>query len=278
LCWCWKLTRKDGVVFGSTEHDEDLTFGGVTYEAATGFTPSSFETQAQLAVDTIDLFGALISNRLSEDALAAGLFDNASIEMWRVNWKNTRQRYLKIAGSIGEVSRGRTAFKAEFRSAAHALNQDVGRAFSKVCDADLGDSRCTVDLDNSQYRGSGYVSAVIGDGLFEVSGLDDFDDGWFSDGLFTFTSGANVTVAKEVRHHTKLAAGGIMIELLEPQPFIVAVGDAFFITAGCDKTAQTCQDKFDNLVNFRGFPFIPGNDVILRAGDVDDNNDGNSLF
>jgi uncharacterized phage protein (TIGR02218 family) len=43
----------------------------------------------------------------------------------------------------------------------------------------------------------------------------------------------------------------------------IAVGDSFAITAGCDKSFATCRDRFANIVNFRGFPQIPGNDFIV---------------
>jgi uncharacterized phage protein (TIGR02218 family) len=41
------------------------------------------------------------------------------------------------------------------------------------------------------------------------------------------------------------------------------VGDGFTVTAGCDKSVKTCKAKFDNEVNFRGFPHVPG--IGLRA-------------
>jgi uncharacterized phage protein (TIGR02218 family) len=53
----------------------------------------------------------------------------------------------------------------------------------------------------------------------------------------------------------------------------IAVGDAFEITAGCDKRFSTCRDRFGNSLNFRGFPQIPGNDFVVSypvpgSGDV----------
>ena len=38
-------------------------------------------------------------------------------------------------------------------------------------------------------------------------------------------------------------------------------GDTFSVFAGCDKTFATCKAKFDNALNFRGFPHLPGNDA-----------------
>ena len=86
LAWCWRLTRRDGAVLGFTEHDRDLVFDGTTFEAAAGFTASALESTNGLNVDNLDVTGALSSARLDEGDLAAGLYDDAEIEIWRVNW------------------------------------------------------------------------------------------------------------------------------------------------------------------------------------------------
>ena len=38
LATLWKVTRLDAEVFGFTDHDKNIVFGGVTYEARSGFT------------------------------------------------------------------------------------------------------------------------------------------------------------------------------------------------------------------------------------------------
>ena len=63
-----------------------------------------------------------------------------------------------------------------------------------------------------------------------------------------------------------------------PMPEPIAVGDAFTVTAGCDKAFSTCHDRFANAVNFRGFPHIPGNDfVISYPVQGEPGHDGSSL-
>jgi uncharacterized phage protein (TIGR02218 family) len=69
-----------------------------------------------------------------------------------------------------------------------------------------------------------------------------------------------------------------VLELWQAMPEPFAAGDAFTVTAGCDKRFDTCRAKFDNVVNFRGFPHIPGNDFVARyavAGEP--GNSGKSL-
>ena len=40
----------------------------------------------------------------------------------------------------------------------------------------------------------------------------------------------------------------------------LAIGDRLRLVAGCDKRMETCRYKFNNLLNFQGFPDIPGED------------------
>ncbi|HEX3653723.1 MAG TPA: DUF2163 domain-containing protein [Rhizomicrobium sp.] len=277
LCWCWKIARNDGATLGFTDHDVPVTFDGVAYEAVSGFTASEVQSTLGLAVDNLTVLGALSSGAITEADLAAGLYDNASIEIWRVNWSAPDQRVLMRKGNLGEVKRGKTAFQAEVRGLAHLLNQPIGRAYGYSCDADLGDARCTIDLSNPLYRGVGTVAAITDQRRFTASGLDAFTDQWFSGGKLTWTSGANTNRAMEVKRHGVVGAR-ISLELWHQMNEAIAVGDAFAITAGCDKQFSTCKAKFNNAVNFRGFPYMPGNDAVTSYPTQSQVLDGGSRY
>jgi uncharacterized phage protein (TIGR02218 family) len=121
------------------------------------------------------------------------------------------------------------------------------------------------------------VSSAESAYLFRASGLTAFAADWFVGGLLTWTSGANSGRAMEVKRHA-LAAGEVEIELWRSMTSTVTAGDTLTITAGCDKTYPTCKAKFDNGVNFRGFPHIPGNRFVLSVpGPGDPNNNGGSM-
>ncbi len=199
LAWCWRVTRRDGTVLGFTDHDRDLAFDGTMFAAATGFTATEIKDAVGLAVDNLEVESALRSDSLNEDDLAAGLYDDAGIEIWRVNWQDTSQRVLMRSGSIGEVRRAGAAFAAEVRGLAHYLQQPKGRLFQYGCDADLGDARCTVDLTDPAFKGTGTVIVASSLRRFTADGLDAFPGDWFARGLLTFTSGANAGRSQEVR-------------------------------------------------------------------------------
>lgn len=271
LAHVWKLTRRDGVSLGFTDHDNDLVVDGVTYEAAAGVSASAIESTGGLSVDNLDILGALNSDRLSEDDLIGGLFDDAEIEIWRVNWADVSERVLMRKGNLGEVTRGATGFSAELRGLAHRLNQPAGRLFQYACDADLGDARCGLTI----VPIAGVVVSAEDDRVIVASGLEAQTENTFTRGRLIFTSGANEGAAMEVKLH-KLALGGAVIELWQAMAHGIEAGDTFDVTAGCDKQFSTCRTKFSNGPNFRGFPHMPGNDFVMSYPSQGDDNDGGS--
>jgi uncharacterized phage protein (TIGR02218 family) len=262
LCRCWRITRRDGVVLGFTDHDEDVTLGALTCRADTGFAGSEATARLGLAVGGAEISGALADDSLTETDLAAGRYDACTIDVFLVDWSEPALFVLLAKGALGEVRREGLAFAAELRGLAHRLAEDSGRLYTATCSADLGDARCTVDLDDPAFRGDGTVAALAGTSAFTASGLDAFADGWFTAGRLDWTSGVNASFAMEVKLHRNDGVS-VTLELWQAMPHPLGAGDAFVVTAGCDKRFATCRDRFANAVNFRGFPHIPGNDFII---------------
>lgn len=278
MIYCWKVTRNDGLAQGFTDHDNDLIFDGLTYRAATGFTASQFASALGLAVDNLEVQGGLSSDSLNEADLAAGHYDNATVEIYWVNWGDISQRHLVSRGFIGEVKRHGSIFSAEIRGLSNALQQKVGRRYQRYCDAIVGDTRCKIDLSSSVYLGTGTVSIVTDNRVFQATGLGTFADDWFSAGMLTWVTGDNASGSMEVKVH-KLQDGVVTLDLWQPMPATVNVADTFEITVGCKQDSTTCASKFNNIANFRGFNLIPGPDTLLFYPKLgDDNLDGQSLF
>ncbi|MEZ5776017.1 MAG: DUF2163 domain-containing protein [Hyphomicrobiaceae bacterium] len=275
LCWCWRITRNDGVRLGFTDHDRDLDFDGTVFEAATGFTATEARRTVGLNVDNSEVDGALVSERLSAADLDRGLFDSAAVEVFRVNWHEPAQRLRVRVATIGEVRRSGAAFSAELRGMAHELQQPIGRSFQRACDADLGDGRCGIDITLAAWSATGTVTTVADWRRFHVSGLGGHASGLFAQGRLAWLTGENAGSAQEVRHHT--LGDVVAIELWLRPPRAIAIGDSFHVTAGCDKSAETCRKRFANLVNFRGFPHIPGTDYVISYPSRGGGNTGGRL-
>lgn len=264
LCWCWRISRRDGQRLGFTDHDVDLQFDGTTFEASTGFTATEMHEAVGLSSDNLEVESALTSDRLSEAALVSGDFDDAGIEIFRVNWQDPTERVVLRSGSLGEVRRSGSAFSAEIRGLAHYLQQQRGRVFQYGCDADLGDRRCGIDLGRLDLSGSGTILSVVSDRILMIGGVAASESGLFTRGRLSITSGANAGRGYTVKRHW-ISRAAVYVELWEAVLVPPVPGDAFIIKAGCDKQFETCRSRFSNTINYRGFPHMPGNDFLTTA-------------
>ncbi|SFI66186.1 DUF2163 domain-containing protein [Celeribacter neptunius] len=276
LCRAWSLRRRDGVVYGFTDHDRELRFDGMVFKADTGLTAQALEQSTGLSVDNSEALGALTAASVTEDDIRAGRFDGAEIQCWLVNWADVGQRALLFRGRFGEITRVSGGFRAELRGLTEALNQPQGLIYQSQCSAILGDARCGVALDQPGYFTEIAVETMEKGKVFSFAGLDEFDDRWFERGRFLVRSGAGEGLIGLIKND-RLSATGRVIELWEDLRADVRPGDLIRIEAGCDKRAATCRLKFDNFANFRGFPHIPGEDWLATYPVKSGQNDGGSL-
>jgi len=277
LCHCWMVSRQDGTEHGFTDHDRSVTFDGFTYQAASGFTATDIEQNLGLSVDNFDVLGALNSADLNTEDLLARRYDGATLRMYIVNWDDPTQFLLMFKGTIGDTTRNGQRFQAEVRGLSHALEQPVGRVYQHICDAVIGDPQCKVDLTQTQFSGSGSVLTTDGVSTLTTSGLEGFSSEWFSLGRLTWMSGSLQGTTIDIRNH-RIDGTDIILDLWEPVLVPINAGDIFDITAGCDKTFETCKAKFSNQLNFQGFPHIPGTDWITGYPNRGEQNDGGPLI
>lgn len=259
VCQCWRVERRDGVAMGFTDHDLALVVDGFSYESESGFAQSEARLSLGMGIDKLDIEGALSSAQLAEDDIAAGLFDGARVTTLLVNWQNPAQAETIRTAVIGKIVRADGRFIAELESVMASLDRPNGRFLRRVCDAELGDGRCKVDLDGGGFKGAGTVLARDAANAVRVGGLDVFANRWFALGYVTWTDGALNGRVYPVLDH-RIATHGVLL-VLPPEMRLPEVGDNFSIVAGCDRLFATCKAKFGNAENFRGFPHLPGNDA-----------------
>lgn len=147
LCHVWLLRRADGVRMGFTDHDRDLTVDGLTCRAGSGWTAGAAEAQTGLGPGLAAASGGLDDASVNEADIRAGLYDQARVELWRVDWTEPALRVRLWTARIARLKRDGQAFEAELEGPMAALDRVVGRTYGRTCDAVLGDARCGVDLD-----------------------------------------------------------------------------------------------------------------------------------
>ncbi|QFS82039.1 hypothetical protein FIU97_04545 [Roseivivax sp. THAF40] len=259
---CWEVVRSDGVRLGFTDHDLDLSFDGLTFKAESGLTARALEQGTGLSVDNSEAMGALSDAALSEADIEAGRYDAAEVVAWLVNWQDVGARQVLFRGHIGEIRRAGGAFQAELRGLSDLLNRPVGRIYQRPCTAVLGDATCGVDLTQAGFVWEGAVTGVIENRKLVLPGLPQFLPGWFERGRAEMLSGAAAGLTRWIKRD-RILGETRQIDLWEPFRADLAPGDQVRIAAGCDKRFGTCREKFDNLVNYQGFPDIPGDDFLV---------------
>jgi uncharacterized phage protein (TIGR02218 family) len=385
LATCWKVTRLDNLIFGFTDCSHDLIINDIVYYASTGQNSSNIKTTSKLDVDNLEVSANLggipisyvdviDSPFLTELDIKAGLWDLAKIEIFIVNYEDlTMGSLIMRKGTIGEVKTGRSQFTAELRGITQYLQQFIGRLFTPSCTANLGDSKCGVNMTPYTFNGSvtavinnhswvdgsltqttstvqksiqniaagsttyiqcnshgftagteitfsgisgsmnylnghtanvGYIDlnnfsvsidsslfldiipgtspveykntsysngfvatfsgstwdtgggTYIGGGVITLSVISEY----FQGGLITWTSGLNDKLEMEIKNYYP----GYVF-LAQQMPYNIQNGDTYIIKAGCDKVDSTCNNRYNNIINFRGFNLVPGNDKLMSG-------------
>lgn len=261
LTRCWLIVPTSGDPIGFTEHDKELVIDGVTYEPTEAFSGSALVSKDNFSVDNMSIVG-VNSDRITEEDLRAGVYDNAQVYVFAVQYDDLSRGVIPLrGGKLGEVIIRGVQFETEMRTLMQRLQQKVGRVYGIECDVKrLGDSRCKIDT--APFTVTGTVSGVVNRAQFTDTSRAEAVN-FFKYGTVRFLTGANAGRELEVKDFS--GTPNRRFVLIEPLPYSIAVGDTYEAIAGCDRTRATCRDKFNNLDNFRGFPDMPTETEILET-------------
>lgn len=266
LATCWLITRRDGVNFGFTDFPRDLEIAGIVYKAKNSYTRTSIRDTSNLAVDNLDVESVFSDDGITESDIRAGRFDFADVRVFVVKYSDLTVGSIKMRrGKLGEVGIKYDRYNAELRGLSQLVSMVVGETYTANCLADLGDSRCRVDVAALTVECT--VTAVHSEWSFTVSGADipaGKEATYWNGGLTVFQDGQNSGVPMECRVYDPTTQ---KLDLFLPMPFPVQVGQKFKLQPGCDKLENTCIGKYNNILNFRGFPHVPGQDAMNKAPD-----------
>ena len=246
-----------------TDADQDLVYAGNTYLCThPAVARTGIKCSLDLSVDTVEvsIFGSaadLVLGVPFPQFAVNGGFDGATVSIDRCfmpSYGDTSAGVVNLFfGNVSEVKPSRSAVVLTVSSQLELLNLDMPRnLLSPGCIHSLFDNGCA--LAQAYYAEYDWVTAgtaisVNSTGLGMLSG-------YFTTGTMIFTSGANTGAATTIKQHT-LANGVNTFTLMAPLNSVPMASDNFTVFPGCDKTMAICQAKFNNLNNFRGWPFIP---------------------
>lgn len=270
LAVCWKVNLKDGTILCFTSNVLDLVFdlsdgdGSQTYNASTGVTPSDIQSSTGSSVDNNNIVGIINSSQVTDADILDGRYDNAKVVQFIVNYNDlTMGPVILMKGYVGQIQNSTTHFDAEIRSLNQLLSQNVGKVCTPSCMVkEFGDADCNVNGGNLApytYAGCTVVSYTDFRQFSFTLGSGSVADHYFAKGKLTWTSGPLNNRSMTVKDNVSGVLQMMMSMSLQPPP-----GSHFTLIAGCDRLVSTCFTEFNNVANFRGFPYIPGVDATLR--------------
>lgn len=275
LAKLWTITRTDGEVLRFTGHDKTIPHQGNDFSPAGGFDASADRLEGALKEHNKSIKGLIASDRIKLDDLMAGLYDDAAVVEdlvdWRFPWLGniyTRRWWVDSVRFDGEYH------EAEMSGPTRLLRNQVGAVCSRTCGHKLGEFNATTGIGCTVDVAAGYTDSsvtilgtldankrmtiVIDSGSLGGSRAD----GWFDDGKIVFLDGANAGHTLTVKRWTTADS---KLVLQEEAPFEIEANATCDLIAGCDRLRTTCRDKFGNIVEFSGFPFMPFVDRALGA-------------
>lgn len=262
---CWYVERTDGEKIRVTDHSNRLQVNGQWYSPTGGFSSSAREREANFRERNAEIKGFVNSNYITDTDLRAGKYQDAKVVELLVDslvpWAGIFSQsvyYIQEVSFTGEV------WQAQVIGMTQRIRKPRGDVYARLCRWDLGQSYgttrpgCHINLET--FTVAGVVEHVSTQRNAFKTDLTN-PNGYFSRGVLTWTTGANEGVRCEVQSYKNLDG---KIVLFLATPFDIEIGDEFLVHAGCAKDRQTCIDKFGNIDNFGGFPFMPGTDRMVR--------------
>jgi len=262
---CLRIVPKSGANIQLTHYPRNLTMSnGEVYQTGSGYDFTGYTASAGFSPSMVDLEGIAGIAGITRDQLASGLYDNARAYLFATSWAAPVEDQEPITASIlGKTTLLDERYRIEDMGLIDALNQSVGMSYQPGCPKTFGGQEfagCKVNLAALTVTGTltHKTSNLIVRDSARTEALD-----YFAAGTIEITSGDNAGLRpKEVKAY---AADGT-ITIYEPFHYPLAVGDTYTLIPGCRKRLEDCRDKWNNVVNFGGFSFVPTSSTYGQVG------------
>ena len=288
LATLWAIHRADGTVMRFTDHDQliDFTEPGLaraTFTPVGGLSQSALEMQGGLRSQNAEIVGVISSTAITEEDLAAGLYNKAEVHRYTVDWRLEIGPLDQDKFLIDSITLVRGTWVGDIQANIAVLSQAVGDTFVRTCPYNLFDARCKL-VKADHKRTTAQVDTLTDRTKFRALNIPataaavterTVADGHFNQGEVQWTSGLNTGVISEIKTYTHSTKEFV---LQHPTPHNIVTSDDFDLWAGCGKAlgpsptgeAQSCKDftkvggdtSIGNTENYGGFLYIPNPDEI----------------
>jgi uncharacterized phage protein (TIGR02218 family) len=267
LATFWLITRQDGVMFGFTDWTNDIEVGGVTYSSSAGGSRSAEQQRVDLATPAMEITSIIESDLITDEDIRAGKYDGATVKVFMAVPTDrdflTYGQIILPGAYLGEITIQDGIYVAELRGLSYALSQSFIEVYTPLCRADFCDARCKLTPADFTYTGQVVAPYPNAPNVAFTMNIPPPPGGAsFQYGVCSFTSGANTGFSVEIQAYET----GNAIGLYLPAPYAIQAGDKISLLTGCDKTVNTCTNVYNNIVNMRAEPYIPGANFLFDYG------------
>ena len=261
LVRCWKIKTKNNELLAFSTADIDFEYDNILFHSISGNDIKEQTSNIDVEKDELILSLYVNNNIIKEKDILSGKYDNAEVEVFIVDLLHLdKQKITLINGNIDSITLKNQQFIANVSGLKNQLNKIIGDVYSPICRARFCDNKCKLSKINYTY--SAEISTIYDNRTFFTNNKDILskNNGYFDNGIITFKSGLNKNNSIGIRQFT---SGNFTLIL--DTPYKMEIGDKFEVIAGCDKQFNTCINKFNNAINFRGEPHLPGIELLLKV-------------
>lgn len=266
----YTFTLLGGAVLRYTSADQPIVNAGLTFARGPAIKDSGIKQGLGVQVDTVDITimadgRSVVGGVPLLDFIRGAGFDGATIKIERAfaaDWPTMLGAgpvgsYIRYGGRFSQATKaGTTSVTVTMASWLELLDVYYPTdLYQASCGNTLFDSKCL--LDRASYAAAGVVGAgattlLVPSNLSAAAGTYDL-------GAIIFSTGPNAGFRRTVKHQD--ASGNLT--LVAPLPATPVAGNAFTAYPGCDLQQSTCTAKFNNLIHFRGQPYIPSPETAI---------------
>lgn len=261
LARCWKITLKNKDTLAFTTADEPFVFNDITYNPISANDVNNIKNNSDVSSDNCSISNIISSDLISANDILSGKYDGANIEVFIIDLSNINNGKISLLnGKISDIEYKENLFTAKVKGLKDEIDKTIGEIYSPLCRTKFCDKRCK--LETSSYKFFGSVKNLIDSKTFSCDDISILEktDGYFEYGVIEFLSGKNFGQKMEVR---QFMSGVFM--MADELPYNIEIGSNFSVIAGCDKQFKTCCNKFNNAINFRGEPHLPGAELLFKV-------------
>lgn len=250
LVTCLKIINSDGTKYHLCDSDSDVIINDEIYLHGAYFIPGKITNSTNLDENNFKVIFTLDDYYFERNKLISGYYSKSFIEISLVDiFAASYKKQILKTGYLGAISIKEHSFIGEINSLSSFTKNNITKCYLSSCRAKFGDEKCKVKLE--KYTANGQIENLSDINSFYDSQREEVDD-YFKHGEIIFLTG---NLASRKFWVSDFYNKKIIIQSLEQLEF--NIGDKYQIIAGCNKDFNTCINKFNNALNFRGEPFVP---------------------